>query len=126
MVKNIILNQKRKLSEEMNSIVKQKATQSAYPSLNRQDKRIAEFHHDRLTQEQSLQNDTKKAERLARRIAQILDQLRKDFNKIKNFLGNYNFTNTIGKDSDSSGSSESDLSSAVTLARLGSASLSIC
>lgn len=113
MVMNTINSQKRKLSEEMKVIVKQKATQSAYPALSRQDKRVAEFHHDRLTQEQSLQKDTKKAERLARRIAQILDQLRKDFNKIKNFLGNYNFTNTIGMDSSCGGTCEDDLSTAI-------------
>lgn len=113
MVKHVIRSQQRKLREEMKVIVKQKATQSAYPSLNRQDKRIAEFHHDRLTQEQSLQKDTKKAERLARRIAQILDQLRKDFNKIKNFLGDYNFTSTIGKDSDCAGQCDNDLSTGV-------------
>ena len=113
MVKNVIRSQQRKLREEMKNIIKQKATQSAYPALSRQDKRIAEFHHDRLTQEQSLQKDTKKAERLARRVAQILDQLRKDFNKMKDFLGNYNFTNTIGKDSDCAGQCESDLSAAV-------------
>lgn len=113
MVKHTIRSQQRKLREELKTIVKQKATQSAYPSLSRQDKRIAEFHHDRLVQEQSLQKDTKKAERLARRIAQILDQLRKDFNKIKNFLGGYAFTSTVGKDSDCAGSSETDLSAAV-------------
>ena len=113
MVKNTIRSQQRKLREEMKVIVKQKATQSAYPSLSRQDKRIAEFHHDRLVQEQSLQKDTKKAERLARRIAQILDQLRKDFNKIKNFLGDYAFTSTVGKDSECGGGCETDLSAAV-------------
>ena len=113
MVKNVIRSQQRKLREEMKDIVKQKATQSAYPALSRQDKRIAEFHHDRLTQEQSLQKDTKKAERLARRIAQILDQLRKDFNKIKNFLGNYNFANTVGMDSSCGGACAEDLSTAV-------------
>lgn len=113
MVKNTIRSQQRKLREKMKDIVKQKATQSAYPALSRQDKRIAEFHHDRLVQEQSLQKDTKKAERLARRIAQILDQLRKDFNKIKNFLGNYNFTNTVGMDSECGGGCETDLSAAV-------------
>ena len=113
MVINTINLQKRKLSEEMKVIVKQKATQSAYPALSRQDKRVAEFHHDRLTQEQSLQKDTKKAERLARRIAQILDQLRKDFNKIKNFLGNYNFANTVGQDSSCDGACAEDLSTAV-------------
>ena len=113
MVKNVIRSQQRKLREEMKDIVKQKATQSAYPALSRQDKRVAEFHHDRLTQEQSLQKDTKKAERLARRIAQILDQLRKDFNKIKNFLGNYNFANTVGMDSSCGGACAEDLSTAV-------------
>jgi len=113
MVKNTIRAQQRKLREEMKDIVKQKATQSAYPALSRQDKRVAEFHHDRLTQEQSLQKDTKKAERLARRIAQILDQLRKDFNKIKNFLGNYNFANTVGQDSSCGGECADDLSTAV-------------
>jgi hypothetical protein len=73
--------------------------------------------YDRLTQEQSLQKDTKKAERLASRIAQILDQLRKDFNKIKNFLGNYNFTNTIGQDSSCADECANDLSTATDTRR---------
>lgn len=109
-VKNVIRNQQRKLSEEMKLIVKQKATQSRYPALNRADKRVTEFHHDRLTQEQSLQKDCRKAERLARRIAQVLERLRKEFNKIKNHLGNYNFTNTVGMDSSCGGACADDLS----------------
>lgn len=109
-VKNVIRNQQRKLSEEMKLIVKQKATQSRYSALNRADKRVTEFHHDRLTQEQSLQKDCRKAERLARRIAQVLERLRKEFNKIKDHLGNYNFTNTVGMDSSSGGACADDLS----------------
>lgn len=109
-VKNVIRNQQRKLSEEMKQIVNQKATQSRYSALSRSEKRVTEFHHDRLTQEQSLQKDCKKAERLARRISQILERLRKEFNKIKNHLGNYNFTNTVGMDSSCGGASSDDLS----------------
>lgn len=109
-VKNVIRNQQRKLGEEMKMIVKQKATQSRYPALSRSEKRVTEFHHDRLTQEQSLQKDCKKAERLARRIAQILERLRKEFNKIKDHLGNYNFTSTIGMDSSCGGACADDLS----------------
>lgn len=109
-VKNVIRNQQRKLSEEMKQIVNQKATQSRYSALSRSEKRVTEFHHDRLTQEQSLQKDCKKAERLARRISQILERLRKEFNKIKNHLGNYNFTNTVGMDSSGGGASSDDLS----------------
>jgi hypothetical protein len=94
----------------MKNIVKMKATQSRYPSMNRSEKRVTEFHHDRLTQEQSLQKDCKKAERLARRIGQVLERLRKEFNKIKNHLGNYNFANTVGVDSTCGGACEDDLS----------------
>ena len=56
-VSNVIKQQQRKLREEMKHIVKMKATQSRYPSMNRAEKRVTEFHHDRLTQEQSLQKD---------------------------------------------------------------------
>jgi len=112
-VKNTIRSQQRKLREEMTRIVSQKTVQSAYPALSRQDRRIAEHHHSRVQQEKSLQKDTKKAERLAERLAQIVEQLLKDFTKIKAFLGNYNFANTIGKDSDCSGDCSADLSTAI-------------
>lgn len=107
---NIIKQTQRKLREEMRDIVKQKATQSRYSAMSRSERRTTEFHHDRLTQEQSLQKDCKKAERLARRIGLILERLRKDFNKIKNHLGNYNFTSTVGVDSNCGGACDSDLS----------------
>lgn len=94
----------------MKNIVKMKATQSRYASMDRSEKRVTEFHHDRLTQEQSLQKDCKKAERLARRIGQVLERLRKEFNKVKNHLGNYNFANTVGIDSTCGGACEEDLS----------------
>ena len=107
---NVIKQQQRKLREEMKDLVKQKATQSRYPAMSRSDKRVTEFHHDRLTQEQSLQKDCKKADRLARRIGQVLERLRKEFNKVKNHLGNYNFANTVGMDSSCGGACEDDLS----------------
>lgn len=107
---NVIKQQQRKLREEMKDLVKQKATQSRYPAMSRSEKRVTEFHHDRLTQEQSLQKDCKKADRLARRIGQVLERLRKEFNKIKNHLGNYNFANTVGMDSSCGGACEEDLS----------------
>lgn len=113
MVKTTILKQKFKLDEEMTKIVKMRATQSAIPSLSRQDRRIAEHNHERMTQEQSLQKDSKRAERIARRIAQILDQVLKDFTKIKAHLGSYTFLSSVGKDSDASGISQNDLSAAI-------------
>lgn len=113
MVKTTILKQKSKLDEEMTKIVKMRATQSALPSLSRQDRRIAEHNHERMTQEQSLQKDSKRAERIARRIAQILDQVLKDFTKIKAHVGSYTFLSSVGKDSDASGISQNDLSAAI-------------
>ena len=56
-----------KVNAELDKIVKMKATQSAYPAMSRQDKRIAEYHADRMTQESSLQRDMQKAERMADR-----------------------------------------------------------
>jgi hypothetical protein len=108
-----IKQQQRKLREEMNSIVSQKATQSRYPSMSRADKRITEFHHDRLTQEQALQKDCAKAERIANRIAQVIERLRKDINKVKNHLGSYTFANTVGQDSEASGDSTKDNTAAL-------------
>ena len=107
---NVIKSQQRKLREEIKHLVKQRATHSRYPAMSRSEKRVTEFHHDRLTQEQSLQKDCKKAERLARRIGQVLERLRKEFNKIKNHLGNYNFANTVGMDSSCGGACDEDLS----------------
>jgi hypothetical protein len=107
---NTINQTQRKLREEMKDIVKQKATHSRYVAMSRSEKRVTEFHHDRLTQEQSLQKDCKKAERMARRIGQVLERLRKEFNKVKNHLGNYNFANTVGIDSTGGGDRSDDLS----------------
>jgi hypothetical protein len=107
---NTINQTQRKLREEMKDIVKQKATHSRYVAMSRSEKRVTEFHHDRLTQEQSLQKDCKKAERMARRIGQVLERLRKEFNKVKNHLGNYNFANTVGIDSTCGGDCSDDMS----------------
>jgi hypothetical protein len=109
-VTNAIKQQQRKVREHLKDIVKQKATQSRYPAMSRSDKRVTEFHHDRLTQEQSLQKDCKKADRMARRIGQVHECLRKEFNKIKNFVGNYAFANTAGMDSSCGGDCSEDLS----------------
>ena len=111
--KRAIARQNEKLRKEMKDLVKMKATGSKYGALKRPEKRRAEFHHDRMTEEKSLQEDLRRAETMAKRIAQVLEQLRKDFNKMKNFAGNYNFTNTVGMDSDSSGLCQSDLSTAI-------------
>jgi hypothetical protein len=109
-LKQVIKRQQHHLNKEIAAIVKQTATQSSYHALSRQDKRTVEFHHDRLKQEQFLQKDCKKAERIARRIALILEKLRKDFHNIKQFLNNYNFVNTVGMDSNCGGACDSDLS----------------
>jgi hypothetical protein len=90
-LQHCIRNQKQKVNAELDKIVKMKATQSAYPAMSRQDKRVAEYHADRMTQETSLQRDMQKAERMADRIAQVLEQLRADFNEIVNHIGNYDF-----------------------------------
>lgn len=102
-----------KLRKEMKDLVKMRATGSKYGALKRQDKRRAEYHHDRMTEEKSLQEDLRRAETMAKRVAQVLEQLRKDFNKMKNFVGNYNFANTVGMDSESSGACQNDLSTAI-------------
>lgn len=111
--KRAIARQQEKLRKEMKDLVKMKATGSKYGALKRPEKRRAEYHHDRMTEEKSLQEDLRRAETMGKRIAQVLEQLRKDFNKMKNFAGNYNFANTVGTDSDSSGLCQSDLSTAV-------------
>lgn len=110
---NNILQSKRNLSESLSTNLVTKATQSSYCSLSRQNKRIAENYRDMVTQEQSLQKDLRRAETMARRIAQVLNQLFKDVTKIKQFMGNYGFTSTVGKDSDSTGLCETDLSTAI-------------
>ena len=111
--KRAIARQQEKLRKEMKDLVKMKATGSKYGALKRPEKRRAEYHHDRMSEEKSLQEDLRRAETMGKRIAQVLEQLRKDFNKMKNFAGNYNFANTVGTDSEASGLCQSDLSTAV-------------
>lgn len=111
--KRAIARQQEKLRKEMKDLVKMKATGSKYGALKRPEKRRAEYHHDRMTEEKSLQEDLRRAETMGKRIAQVLEQLRKDFNKMKNFAGNYNFANTVGTDSEASGLCQNDLSTAV-------------
>lgn len=111
--KRAIARQQEKLRKEMKDLVKMKATGSKYGALKRPQKRQAEYHHDRMTEEKSLQEDLRRAETMGKRIAQVLEQLRKDFNKMKNFAGNYNFANTVGTDSEASGICQSDLSTAI-------------
>ena len=108
-----IRKQQKKLCHARSQLVKTKATQSGYGALSRQDKRRAEYQHDRVTQERSLQKDLRRAETMARRIAQVLNKLHKDMTKIKQHAASYTFTSTVGKDSDSTGLCESDLSAAI-------------
>jgi len=112
---NILSIQKsqRKLAELQKTGIITRATQSSYNALSRQDKRIAEHYHDTVTREGSFQKDLRRAETMAHRIAQVIHQLFKDVTKIKQFMGNYGFSNTVGKDSDATGSLETDLSTAV-------------
>ena len=49
-IQNCLTRQRRKLNAELDNIVKMKCTQSAYPAMSRQDRRITEYHHDRMTQ----------------------------------------------------------------------------
>ena len=111
--RRVLKHQQRKLSSQMKDLVKTKATGSGYSALPRQQKRQAEHHRDEVTREQSLQKDLRRAETMARRIGQVVDKIRKDLNKIKNFVGDYNFTNTVGMDSNGTGLCESDLSAAI-------------
>ena len=80
-------------------------TQSAYPVMDRQLRRRTEHHSDRVTQEKALQEDSERAEQMGLRIQQVLEHLRRDFNKIKNHLGTYSFSNT---DDGSDGCSNTD------------------
>ena len=75
-ITNCINRQRRKVNLELDNIVKMKCTQSAYAAMSRQDRRITEYHWDRVVQEKSLQRDLKKADRMCDRIAQVLEQLR--------------------------------------------------
>ena len=109
-VKAIIQKQQKKTGSAMKDATVELATSSKYNSLKRPERRNAEHHYDMMTAERSLQKDIRSAEKMARRIAQVLDQLRKDVNKIKNLLGNYGFANTVGVDSTASGACENDLS----------------
>jgi hypothetical protein len=111
----IIKSQQNKVRTEMSCIVQQLATQSKYPALSRQEKRVAEYNRMRVTQEQSLQKDTKKAERMGTAIGKLLDQLLKDFTEVKQILNDYRFVNTVGSDSstDSAANLVGDLSAAI-------------
>jgi hypothetical protein len=111
--KRTIQQQHRKLRSAMADMTVELSTHSKYNSLNRKDKRTAEHHHDLMVSEQSLQKDLRGVSTMARRIAQVLDRLRKDVNNIKNFAGNYNFTNTVGMDSSASGNCAQDLSTGI-------------
>ena len=97
-LRHLIKRQQKKVCKEMQQIVKQKATNSAYPALSRADRRRAEYHSDRVSEETALQKDVQKAERMAARIAQVLEKLRKELNKIKNLLGGFTFASTVGAD----------------------------
>jgi len=97
-IQKCLQNQRRKLNGELNNIMKMKCTHSKYAVMNRQEKRTTEYHHDRISQEKSLQRDLTKANRIAQRIELILEKIRKDLNNIKNHIGNYNFVNTEGDD----------------------------
>lgn len=109
-----IQHQRKKVQSAMKDMAVEIATHSKYNSLNRRDKRTAEHHHDMMVAEQSLQKDLRSVEKIARRIAQVLDKLHKDVNNIKNFAGNYNFANTVGMDSSASGACSQDLSTDIT------------
>ena len=83
-VQNCLVQQTRKLNHELDSIVKMQCSQSAYPAMDRQLRRRTEHHSDRVTQEKALQEDSERAEQMGIRIQQVLEHLRRDFNKIKN------------------------------------------
>ena len=111
--KRTIQQQHRKLRSTMKDLTTELTTHSKYNSLDRKDKRTAEHHHDMMVAEQSLQKDLRSVEKISRRIAQVLDKLRKDVNNIKNFSGNYDFVNTVGMDSSASGNCGQDLSAGI-------------
>ena len=111
--KMTITQQRKKLHSKMKDLNVELTTHSKYNSLNRRDKRVAEHHHDMMTAEHSLQKDLRSVKKIASRIAQVLDKHGKDTNKTKNFVGNYNFANTVGMDSSASGDCSQDLSTAI-------------
>lgn len=102
--------QKAKTHQKMKDLTIELATHSKYNSMNRSTRRKVEYDMDRVNEEKNLQRDVRKAGVMAKRIAQVLDQLHKETQKIKNHLGNYNFTNTVGMDSSASGDCADDLS----------------
>ena len=108
-VATIINRQQQRLKRDLCNVVQQLATHTKYPHISRQDKRIVEHNRLRATQEQSLQKDTEKAERLANRIGKILDRLLAEFIEIKHILNSYHYASTVGSDS---GSDVGDLSTA--------------
>jgi hypothetical protein len=110
---HLIKSQQKKVCKEMQTIVKQKATHSAYPALSRADRRRAEYHSDRVSEEKALQKDVQKAGRMAARIAQVLEKVRKELNKIKNHLGSFNFASTVGADANADGDCSADLSAGI-------------
>lgn len=112
-LRRIVRKQQQKTAEQMKQLTVIQATQGGYHSLSRQDKRRAEHMRSRVAQEDSLQRDIKRADRLASRIAQVIEQLMKSLTQMKQHLGSYTFANTTGKDSDGTGSCESDLSTAI-------------
>ena len=101
--------QQTNLRSEMKYIISAKMKGNKYDSLPRDKKRRAEYHTDRRNAEKSLQEDLNRAEAMAKRIGMVLDSVRKQFNKIKNHAGNYNFVNTSGPDYKHSGKCADDL-----------------
>lgn len=112
-IRKLVLHQKEKTNQKMKDLTIELSTYSKYNSLKRSNKRSAEHHMDMVNQEKSLQRDVRKASVIARRIALVIDKVHKDTNKIKDFLGNYNFTNTVGVDSSGTGACSDDLSTGI-------------
>jgi hypothetical protein len=109
LVRKVVLRQKKKTNEKMKDLTVDFATHSKYGTLSRPQKRQAEHDMDRVNQEKNLQNDVRKASVIAARVAQVLEKMRQETNKIKNHLGNYHMVNTVGQDSSSSGTISDDL-----------------
>ena len=109
-IKYIIETQCKKVNNKLKNLTINLGTHSKYNTLSRNEKRVAEYNYDRVRAEKSLQKDLRSVETIARRIAQVLDKLHKDTTNTKNFIGNYNFANTVGVDSTGSGDCSQDLS----------------
>jgi hypothetical protein len=108
-----IAAQRRSLSLQLKQLHLKRTTQSAYPAMERSEKRQLEFHADRISKAHAQHDDIAKADRMARRIDQVLQRLHIDIRRIKAHITDYIFANTDGDDMGVTGDACDDLTAAL-------------